>query len=343
MKKLGKFLLIAILVLTCSFSFAACDLFGSIFGGDKGGGGGGGGGGTFEYGTDYIETHLGNNFWIIYTVTGYENGKTSLSTWEQKRTENGIYYAVTEDGDKDEILFIKSGESYLIFDKDGDGEFVTYGDTQSKEMVELQLLLFNVYMGYYSSWGTSLSPQSAGSQTIAQRDCAKYTYEYNYPGYGKFKYTFCIDKETGACMKVQAEVVEQGQKAGYEFECTKFQRGGVTLPDYQDPVKVAFPSQLPALPSNFVIMSSDSDSDSYGYWCNFSISGVTLANVKAYVGQLKIAGFTFNAYETDPQYEDYSYEYNADNDEDNGYNVTIRYQVFSESYGTFNLNFSYPY
>jgi len=90
-------------------------------------------------------------------------------------------------------------------------------------------------MTTYVMYGDMLN--KTGSRTVAGRNCDEYIFDYTYPGFGyKYQYTYCIDKATGVCLLVQIAIEGAGEKIGYEFECTKFETSGVSLPAYSKAV-----------------------------------------------------------------------------------------------------------
>ena len=218
MKKILGLALTLMLVLASALPLVACDLIGEI-----GNNSGGNKTEEFTYGQDYINKNLAGDYWIIYSITRYENGDSESITAEVRRTSKGYYYAY----DDFEMLFIKNGNGYDWY-YGYDGDFQPWG-TATEDEATMHMGMGLGYMNAYSSYGSSM--ERSGSETVAGRDCAKYVYNYNYPFAAyKYKYTYCIDKKTGVCLKVTIEVQGQGQKAGYEFLCTKFQTSGVSLP-----------------------------------------------------------------------------------------------------------------
>jgi predicted small lipoprotein YifL len=184
-----------------------------------------GGGEAFEYGEQYILNHL-KEFHLIYNITTYENGETDTSTVEQIRTQDGIFWGISnEDG----MLLIKNGDSYDMYANTGDGTYEKAGMQYTKEMVDSLLAGMNAYMMAYTAYGSEM--KKTGETTVAGRDCTEYTFEFSVPY--KYKNTYCIDKETGVCLKINIEVAGAGQKTGYEFEATKFVTSSVSLPAHQ--------------------------------------------------------------------------------------------------------------
>jgi len=206
---------------------------GGSSGGDNNAGGNGGDSNDginelFEFGEEYINNHLPAEYWIVYSITTYQNGETDNVTMEQIRTPEGYYWA---SGDDDGMILIKNGDNYDVYMK-YDDVYENMGMSYNKEIAELMMIGISTYMQTYAMYGSSLD--RAGSQTVAGRDCEVYAFDYTYPVLGyKYKYTYCIDKATGVCLKSQIAIDGAGEKIGYEFECTKFQTSGVALPKYK--------------------------------------------------------------------------------------------------------------
>lgn len=181
---------------------------------------------AFIYGEDYINEKLGD-YHIVYNVTTYAGGESDSAVIEQIKTSEGYYYR--QDSDYG-VLFIKNGNQYDKYEEYED-TFEKSEMTYDENTLKLMMTALNTYMTTYAGFGSSLS--KSGSQTVAGRDCVEYKYDYNYPGYGNFKYIYCIDKETGVCLKFTMELNGAGEKIGYEFECTTFETSGVSLPNYK--------------------------------------------------------------------------------------------------------------
>lgn len=185
-----------------------------------------GNGETFEFGVDYINNNLKGDYHIIYNITTYENGETDSIMMEQIKTQDGYYFSSDDDG----MLFIKNGIEYDMY-IEYDGEYEKSGISYTDDIVNSMMIGITGYMTTYAAFGSSLN--KTGNQTIAGRDCAEYKFDYIYPVYGyKLKYTYYIDKATGVCLKFVMEVEGEGEKIGYEFECTAFETSGVQLPAY---------------------------------------------------------------------------------------------------------------
>ena len=233
-----KKLIVLILAIILVVSLAACSGGGGKPPASSGnnppssGGTGGGTGGApidkFEFGVDFIENNLKDNYHIVYEITTYEDNESDTAVMEQIWTKEGVYFAAGGDG----MLFIKNGEEYVMYYETGAGSFEKSPMNYPKEMVEAMISGLSMYMSAYASFGSELARD--GSETIAGRDCERYTMDYKYPYLDyKLKYTYCIDKATGVCLKFKMDVQGEGKKVGYEFLCTMFKTSGVTLPKYK--------------------------------------------------------------------------------------------------------------
>ena len=182
---------------------------------------------SFEYGQNYIDNHLKGDYWIAYNLTTYENGESDSSTIEIKKTDAGYYFS--QNGS--EGLFIKNGDKYDMYNG-SDGEYTKSEYMQyDKDYVELMMNAYTMYMTSYVGYANALS--KSGTDTIAGRDCDVYKMDYNHPMYNyQYKYTYYIDKDTGVGLKFSMDLSGSGQKMGVEFEATKFQTSGVSLPNY---------------------------------------------------------------------------------------------------------------
>ena len=186
-------------------------------------------GGAFEYGEDFINKNLKGDFWLIYKITHYEGGDRDSRTIEIRKTDKGYFFATSDD--EDGILFIKNGDVYDWYGY-SDGVYKSIGLPMEKEAVEGMMAGLTMYMSGYAAYDSMLN--KTGSDTVAGRSCDKFAMDFSYPYANyKYKHTYCIDKATGVGLKLTVEAQSGGQKAGYEFEATKFQTSGVTLPEYE--------------------------------------------------------------------------------------------------------------
>ena len=184
-------------------------------------------GDVFGFGLDFIEKNLKDNYRIAYDITVYDDGESDSVSMEQIWTPEGIYFATDGEG----MLLIRNGDEYDVYVDVGDGSYEKIPMSYPKDAAEAMVAGLTGYMTAYASFGSMLDRD--GSETVAGRDCEKYSFDYTYPLYNyKFKYTYSIDKATGVCLKFKMDLQGDGQKVGYEFICTEFQTGGVSLPKY---------------------------------------------------------------------------------------------------------------
>lgn len=184
---------------------------------------------TFDYTGNYIDDHLRGDYSITYQMlsSDSEEGDASYSI-KMMRTSEGYYVMLGEDT---EMLYIKNGDKYVMYIGDSENGFEPYADvTLTEDEVKAQTQAFLGYMSAYTQFEDSL--KNNGSVSIAGRNCIKYSYDYNALGVSA-KAEYCIDKETGVCMKYYLEGKSGGEGGSYQFECTEFKTSGVALPKYK--------------------------------------------------------------------------------------------------------------
>lgn len=291
MKKRIALIMVLIMILAAVFTLAACD------GGN--GGDGGNNGEKFGYGENYIKEHLTGDYWLIYTITAdYGSGAESY-TVEQRRVGKNYYFAVKDEyGDLEEMLFIQNGQMYDYYIREyDDAEFKIVPGQFDEETAMIYMDAMLGYMAWYGASGDSFKRN--GSETVAGRDCAKYTFDYTFPVYNyKYTYTYCIDKATGVCLKFSVTIKGAGEKFDNDFVCTKFQTTGVTLPKYTATTTTWPKSEITTICGAGVIpdftgkASSISVDGKGSDWIDIVAYGVSEADVTAYKNALKSAGFT---------------------------------------------------
>ena len=184
---------------------------------------GGGAKEDFKYGNgkDYILKNLKGDFSITYEVTG----SSSDDVYEiiYARTSEG-YYINFPGMDMGPMLYIKNGDKYDLYLKNGDVfEKIDVMDPVDEEQVQGPML-----GGFMTSYGGLSGFERKGSETIAGRDCDKF--ELSAAGMGAaVRQIYCIDKETGVCMKFSLDAAAEGQVGNVNFECIEFKTSGVTL------------------------------------------------------------------------------------------------------------------
>jgi len=196
-----------------------------------------GNGAEFKYDSEYVKQNLTGDYSITYKTVSYENGQASAPTYTTAtRTSQGYYYETTdEDGYKQGILYILSGDKYLqCYGSPEEGfelpEETEYTYAYTKEEVET-LGGWGVFgfMTYYSDWATMMSAD--GTETIAGRKCDKFKAGFSILGTG-IQNIYAVDQQTGVCMKYALAASAQGEYGAFEFECTEFKTGGCSLPAY---------------------------------------------------------------------------------------------------------------
>ena len=228
---------VVVIVVVCLVMLGGGDKSGGNGNGDNTSNNGGNGGNDsngnderserFEYGEEYISKHLKGDYWIIYKISTYDNGDADTKTVEIRKTDKGYYLA----SDGSEVMYIKNEDKFDTY-YGSDGEFTNSGMQIEEEYVKAMISGISLYMTAYATYESDLV--KSGSDTVAGRSCDKYVMEYSHPYANyKFKYTYCIDKATGVGLKHTMEASAGGEKAGQEFEATKFQTSGVSLPDYK--------------------------------------------------------------------------------------------------------------
>lgn len=183
---------------------------------------------AFDYTGNYIDVHLKGDYSITYKMMSSEAGEDDTSySVKMMRTSEGYYAMLGEDT---EMLYIKNGDKYDMYMGDSENGFEPYaGVTLSEDEVKAQTQAFLGYMSAYSQFGDSL--KNSGNVTIAGRSCIKYSYDYTALG-ASAKAEYCIDEETGVCMKYFVEGKSGGESGSYQFECTEFKTSGVALPKH---------------------------------------------------------------------------------------------------------------
>ena len=190
---------------------------------------GGGGKEDFKYGNgkDYIAENLKGDYSITYKATGSSTDDVYEVIYA--RTSEG-YYINFPGMDMGPMLYIKNGDKYDLYLKNKNGdvfEKVDFIDPIDEDQVQEPVL-----GGFMTSYGSLSGFERNGSETVAGRDCDKF--ELSAAGMGAaIRQIYCIDKETGVCMKFSIDLAADGQVGGVTFECTEFKTSGVSLPAYK--------------------------------------------------------------------------------------------------------------
>ncbi|MCL1951477.1 MAG: hypothetical protein FWF60_01475 [Oscillospiraceae bacterium] len=190
-----------------------------------------GGGDSFAYGNakDYIAENLKGDYEITYRYyAGVGGGDASEVTLI--KTAEGVY--VNSDGS--ESLFVKNstgnydmynGSAEEGFTKVDMGGFMTF----DQAYVDALTVMTSGFMTQYGNYSSEMKKD--GKETVAGRSCDKYTFSAAAFGTA-VRYSCCIDRATGVCLKYTYDASVGGQSGGMAFECTQFKTSGVKLPKY---------------------------------------------------------------------------------------------------------------
>lgn len=222
MKKQFKILFALLIVLVLSFSFVACNS-------DKDGTDGGTNGANFKTAEEIASAFSNGQLTIKYNTS---NGSNDYYTVTQ--TEQGCFYSSyrTPKDILDGTLFLKSENGYKMYDiTDGERTFeMAYESDSVADMFVGNI--FSTYLTAYSSLDAN-SFNNKGSTTVANRECTKY--EYSYSGLGaSVKYEYCIDNQTGICLKFVGSAGSGGDSATASFEVIELILGNASLKKYTD-------------------------------------------------------------------------------------------------------------
>jgi len=181
---------------------------------------------AFAYGDgkDYIADKLKGDYSITYRAY-MSNDSDEFIEMTMIRTADGFYYGAYGT----EVLYIKNdGVYYTYFLMDGAFTKIDFIDPMTEEQVQA---VMGGVLGFMSEYGKVSGLKRDGSETVAGRDCERYKY-----GAAALStalgFIYCIDKETGVCLKYVIDVAAGGESASMTFECTEFKTSGVTLPAY---------------------------------------------------------------------------------------------------------------
>ncbi len=221
-----KKLFVLLLAVLMTFSLSACSLNGLM-------GFGNGEGVELNYDYEAMEQSL--------TQLKQEDGllleMTIVSTESGEQPESGkIIYAENADafyysGEDSEIMFDFSDETKCVtYEKQEDGTWTKYDTVYeesgiTREQMEATAAVYTTsltgYLSNYSQFAGQMMQVS--SDTVAGRDCDKFTYSLMFMGFG-MEYTFSIDKETGMCLKWEMSAAAGAEgSATVEYTCTRFE------------------------------------------------------------------------------------------------------------------------
>ncbi len=245
--KLIKVLAMTALVFA-AFSFIACGGNGAGGGDDAGGGSGGGGNGGGSGGPAQFEGITAAQKEKLDALNGWEvtiNHKWSESgeadpdeqTWIIGEKNNIFWY----DMDDDKMALRKDGQDVYIYDWDEvNSEYVASYEGQAMTEDYYDLMTYLSYMWlFWKDMYDGVDLTAAGSGTVCDRACTKYTWRASESVLGAYAYgsiTFWVDNATGITMKLEGTAASNEGSSSYVHEVTAFKTGNAVTP--------------PTLPSN---------------------------------------------------------------------------------------------
>lgn len=184
---------------------------------------------TFDYGEDFIASHLGTTYWITYSYSAKTNGVAEepyLLT--SARNEQGYYI---KDNAGTEALFIKDGADFIVYMPNDSGVLSLVPDLRLDETnVRGYTTSLLAFMSIYDVARDDLVKN--GEEVIAGRSCWKYIFHATYTT-SAIDLHYSIDKKTGVCLRYNAEAIQGKDTSAFEFVCTVFKDSNVTLPSHQ--------------------------------------------------------------------------------------------------------------
>ena len=149
--------------------------------------------------------------------------------------EDGIVFTVakTVDGEgnvyfknkDEEKLFIKSGDSFLLYEKDEDGVF-TLRDEDVKYTAKAVDEATAAFLDYAEQSKNQFMPtaKQEGEETLLGRTCTVYKLGVGNDNTG-VTYSYYVDGETGVCLGMDSDMAAAGitlGQSGEIFTCTAF-------------------------------------------------------------------------------------------------------------------------
>lgn len=151
--------------------------------------------------------------------------------------DGNVYYFMTQD---DEVYLEFRESALTVYDKE-DGAFkktvMSYGagftKEQAKTMADGYAAILSGYFGAYRAYISDVPGMTVAKSaaTVAGRACDKYTFTATVPD-AKASIEICIDRATGACLKLFGSASAADGSSSGSVECTQFTTPyTVTLPD----------------------------------------------------------------------------------------------------------------
>jgi hypothetical protein len=183
---------------------------------------------TFAYGEEYINTHLGSQYWITYSYATKSNGSADEPLLITTAHNDSGYYV--KDNVGTEALFLKDGTTYLVYMPNESGQLVLVNDLRlDEENVKGYSTSFLAFMSIYEVAKDDLAKD--GLETIAGRTCQKYVFHASYVA-SAIDLHYSIDTNTGVCLRYEATAIQGTDTSAFQFLCTVFKDSGVVLPSH---------------------------------------------------------------------------------------------------------------
>jgi hypothetical protein len=182
----------------------------------------------FEYGENYIATHLGNEYEIAYSYSTKSNGVVAEPLLITSAHNASGYYI--KDNAGTEALFLKDGTTYVVYMPNEEGQLALVPDLRlDEENVKGYSTSFLSYMSIYEIAKDDLVED--GNESIAGRTCQKYVFHASYVA-SAIDLHYSIDIATGVCLRYEATAVTGADTSAFQFLCTVFKTSGVVLPSH---------------------------------------------------------------------------------------------------------------
>ena len=164
-------------------------------------------------------------FLIEMTVVSDGGGADESTSFVYAESKDAFYYKEGEN----EILFdFSHADKCVTYEKNADGAWekqdTIYADGVTREMMEEQVALYELALTGYFGNHAGLAGQTVqtASVQVAGRDCDMYTYSAVAMGVS-IEYVFCVDRETGMCLKWEMNAADGMEAASAEYVCTRFE------------------------------------------------------------------------------------------------------------------------
>lgn len=232
MKKFLRTFALVLLLIPCVFAFAGCKEKPSNESIAE------------TYNAQYVQRNIDSvaekkgGVYIKLRVTA--SGSTSLSQVLAYGHYEDLYYFAVDSYEK--IYDLTDENKVVIYDRYGEDEwtkneyeYVAGGQDKAyyKQLLDNEFASIKVSLTAYYQYKDL--PAVKTSAKVAGRDCAKYAMEIG-DGSALFTQNFYIDKETGACLKVEISTT-LGDDTTFtaSFECLQFKTGYViNLPQIEE-------------------------------------------------------------------------------------------------------------